>query len=51
MPQTLEALDHAKAAKSTIIVAVNKMDKPTANPDHVMTELSNHGLVPGSMGW
>lgn len=50
MPQTLEALDHAKAAKATIIVAVNKMDKPTANPDHVMTELSNHGLLPEEWG-
>lgn len=50
MPQTIEALDHAKAAKSTIIVAINKMDRPTANPEHVMTELSNHGLVPEAWG-
>lgn len=50
MPQTIEALDHAKAAKSTIIVAVNKMDKPTANPDKVMSELSNHGLTPEDWG-
>ncbi|VEU80504.1 translation initiation factor IF-2 [Haploplasma axanthum] len=50
MPQTLEALDHAKAAKTSIIVAVNKVDKPSANPDHVMTELSNHGLLPEEWG-
>lgn len=50
MPQTIEALDHAKAANLPIIVAVNKMDKRDANPDHVMTELSNHGLVPEKWG-
>lgn len=50
MPQTLEALDHAKAAKVPIIVAVNKMDKPHANPDRVMTELSEKGLIPEAWG-
>ncbi len=50
MPQTLEALDHAKAAKVPIIVAVNKMDKPQANPDRVMTELSEKGLIPEAWG-
>ena len=46
MPQTVEALEHAKAAKVPIIVAVNKIDKPSANPELVMTELSNLGLIP-----
>lgn len=50
MPQTLEALDHAKAAKVPIIVAVNKIDKPTSNPDRVMTQLSERGLVPETWG-
>src|SRR5690554_4906236 len=50
MPQTLEALDHAKAANTKIIVAVNKMDRPDANPDQVMSELSNYGLVPEEWG-
>ncbi|MDY0277455.1 MAG: translation initiation factor IF-2 [Acholeplasma sp.] len=50
MPQTLEALDHAKAANATIIVAINKIDKPTANPDQIMTELANHGLLPEEWG-
>ncbi|HKL95503.1 MAG TPA: translation initiation factor IF-2 [Haploplasma sp.] len=50
MPQTLEALDHAKAANTKIIVAVNKMDRPTANPDQVMSELANHGLLPEEWG-
>jgi len=45
MPQTLEAIDHAKAAGVPIIVAINKIDLPTANADKVRTELSNHGLV------
>lgn len=45
MPQTIEALDHAKAAKVPIVVAINKMDKPSANPDRVMTELSEQGLI------
>ncbi|MDX9691649.1 MAG: translation initiation factor IF-2, partial [Acholeplasmataceae bacterium] len=50
MPQTIEALDHAKAAKVPIVVAVNKMDKPSANPDRVMTELSEKGLIPEAWG-
>jgi translation initiation factor IF-2 len=50
MPQTIEALDHAKAAKVPIIVAVNKIDKASANPDRVMTELSEHGLIPEAWG-
>src|ERR671915_304354 len=45
MPQTLEAIDHARAAKVPIVVAVNKVDKPDANPDRVKTELSEHGVV------
>lgn len=50
MPQTVEALEHAKAAQVPIIVAVNKMDKPQANPELVMTELSNLGLIPEAWG-
>ena len=50
MPQTIEAINHAKAAEVPIIVAVNKMDKPAANPDRVMQELSDHGLVPEAWG-
>lgn len=50
MPQTIEAINHAKAAEVPIIVAVNKMDKPTANPDRVMQELTEHGLVPEDWG-
>ncbi|MBU8877874.1 translation initiation factor IF-2 [Bacillus sp. FJAT-29790] len=49
-PQTIEALNHAKAAEVPIIVAVNKMDKESANPDRVMQELSEHGLVPEAWG-
>jgi translation initiation factor IF-2 len=45
MPQTIEAIDHARAAKVPIIVALNKIDKPDANPERVKTELSEHGLV------
>lgn len=45
MPQTIEAINHAKAAEVPIIVAINKMDKPDANPDRVRQELANHGLV------
>ncbi len=44
MPQTLEAIDHAKAAETKIIVAINKVDKPDANPDRVKQELANRGL-------
>ncbi len=50
MPQTIEAIDHAKAAKVPIIVAINKMDKPGADPDRVMREMSEHGLIPDSWG-
>ena len=45
MPQTLEAISHAKAAKVPIIVALNKIDKPDANPDRVKTELSEAGVI------
>ncbi len=50
MPQTKEAIDHANAAKLPIIVAVNKIDKPGANPDKVLSELSGLGLTPESWG-
>ena len=46
MPQTVEAINHAKDAKVPIVVAVNKVDKPEANPDKVMTQLSEYGLTP-----
>lgn len=45
MPQTLEAINHAKAAKVPIIVAINKIDKPGANPDRVKQELADHGVI------
>ena len=50
MPQTKEAIDHAKAAGVPIIVAINKMDKPEANPDRVMQELADYGLMPEEWG-
>ncbi|MBO0585742.1 translation initiation factor IF-2 [Sporosarcina sp. E16_8] len=50
MPQTIEAINHAKAADVPIIVAVNKMDKPSANPDRVMQELTDQGLVAEAWG-
>ncbi len=50
MPQTVEAINHAKAANIPIIVAVNKMDKPGANPDRVLTQLTEHDLVPAEWG-
>ncbi len=50
MPQTIEAINHAKAAKIPIIVAVNKMDKPGANPDRILTQLTEHELVPAEWG-
>ena len=50
MPQTIEAINHAKAADVPIIVAVNKIDKPAANPGRVMQELSDLGLVPEAWG-
>ena len=49
-PQTIEAIDHAKAAKVPIIVAINKMDLPNANPEKVLTELSEAGLTPEEWG-
>lgn len=50
MPQTVEAINHAKAAEVPIIVAVNKVDKESANPDRVMQELTEYGLVPEAWG-
>ncbi|MGJ7000522.1 translation initiation factor IF-2 [Listeria monocytogenes] len=50
MPQTIEAINHAKAAGMPIIVAVNKIDKPQANPDRVMQELTEYELVPEAWG-
>lgn len=50
MPQTIEAINHAKAAEVPIIVAVNKIDKPGANPNHVMEQLAEYGLIPESWG-
>ncbi len=50
MPQTKEAIDHAKAAKVPIIVAINKIDVPNANPDKILTELVENGLTPEDWG-
>src|SRR2546422_2421617 len=50
MPQTLEAIDHAKAAGVPILVAINKMDKPDANPDRVKNSLAGRGVVPEAWG-
>ncbi len=50
MPQTVEAINHAKSAEVPIIVAINKIDKPGANPDRVKQELMEHGLVPEEYG-
>lgn len=50
MPQTKEAVDHAKVAKVPIIVAVNKIDKPEANPDRIMTEMAEIGITPEAWG-
>lgn len=50
MPQTKEAIDHAKAANVPIIVAVNKMDKPDANPERVLTEMAQNGITPEEWG-
>ncbi|MBQ2286596.1 MAG: translation initiation factor IF-2 [Clostridia bacterium] len=50
MPQTVEAINHAKAANVQIIVAINKMDKPEANPDRVLQQLTEQGIVPEEWG-
>lgn len=50
MPQTIEAIDHAKAADVPIVVAVNKIDKPGANPDRVRQELTEYGIIPEEWG-
>ena len=50
MPQTIEAIDHAKAANVPIIVAINKIDKPGANPEKVMKEMAEHNLIPEEWG-
>ncbi len=50
MPQTIEAINHARAAEVPIIVAINKIDRPDANPDRVKVQLSEHGLVPEEWG-
>jgi len=50
MPQTIEAINHAKDAGVSVIVAINKMDKPTANPDRVMQQLTEHEIVPEEWG-
>ena len=50
MPQTVESINHAKAAEIPIIVAINKMDKPEANPERVKQQLTEYGLVPRGVG-
>ena len=50
MPQTIESINHAKAANVPIIVAINKMDKPTANPDRIMQDLTKYGLIAEDWG-
>ena len=50
MPQTVESINHAKAAKVPIIVAINKMDKPTANPERIMQQLTEYDLIPEEWG-
>ena len=50
MPQTIEAINHAKAAKVPIIVAINKIDRPGSNPDHVKQQLAEHELIPEDWG-
>ena len=51
MPQTIEAINHARAAGVPIIVAINKIDKPTANVERLKQELTENGLLPGRLGW
>ena len=50
MPQTIESINHAKAAGTPIVVAINKMDLPGANPDRILTQLTEHGLTPAEWG-
>ena len=50
MPQTVESINHAKAAEVTIVIAINKIDKPEAQPDRIKQQLSDHGLVPEEWG-
>ncbi len=50
MPQTIEAINHARAAKIQVIVAINKMDKPSANPDRVKQQLTEHNIIPEEWG-
>jgi translation initiation factor IF-2 len=50
MPQTKEAIDHARAAKVPIVVAINKIDKPNANPEKVKRDLADYGLTPENWG-
>src|SRR5204863_7630212 len=50
MPQTVEAINHAKAAEVPIVVAINKIDRDNADPNRVMQQLSDHGLVPEQWG-
>ncbi|HBK26251.1 MAG TPA: translation initiation factor IF-2, partial [Clostridiales bacterium] len=50
MPQTIESINHAKAANVPIIVAINKMDKPTANPDKIKEQLTKYDLIPEEWG-
>ena len=50
MPQTIESINHAKAANVKLIVAINKMDKPTANPERVKEQLTQYEIVPGGLG-
>ena len=50
MPQTVESINHAKAAETTIVVAINKIDKPGAKPDQVKQQLNEHGLIPEEWG-
>jgi translation initiation factor IF-2 len=50
MPQTIESINHAKAAEVTVVVAINKIDKPEAQPDRIKQQLSDHGLIPEEWG-